>query len=81
MLQLEALVNQMGPLIDSELEKVDRKHAQMTQLSRDLVVAFNLYHKLMKEPEQPMYMPPYSLGHQPQMVMIYFQLSIYLKFY
>lgn len=60
MLQLEAQVNQMLPLIDTELERVDRKHAQLTQLSKDLVDANNLYHSLMREPERPMssnYMP------------------------
>ena len=40
----------MGPLIDNELERVDRKHAQLTQLSADLVEALNLYHTLMREP-------------------------------
>lgn len=39
----------MGPLIDAELEKVDRKHAQLTQLSSDLVEALSLYHTLMRE--------------------------------
>nr|CAD7401307.1 unnamed protein product [Timema poppensis] len=43
-------VNAMGPLIDQELERVDRKHAQLTQLSSDLVEALNLYHTLMREP-------------------------------
>ena len=46
-------VNSMGPLIDQELERVDRKHAQLTQLSCDLVEALNLYHTLMKEPVAP----------------------------
>lgn len=40
----------MGPLIDAALEKVDRRHAQLTQLSSDLVDALNLYHMLMREP-------------------------------
>lgn len=40
----------MGPLIDMELERVDRKHARLTQLSADLVDALNLYHTLMREP-------------------------------
>lgn len=43
----------MGPLIDAELERVDRKHAQLTQLSSDLVEALNLYHSLMREPTGP----------------------------
>lgn len=48
MLRLENVVNQMGPLIDSELERVDRKHAQLTQLSSDLIDTINLYHSLMQ---------------------------------
>ncbi|XP_069685533.1 signal transducing adapter molecule 1 isoform X1 [Periplaneta americana] len=53
MLSLEEQVNAMGPLIDQELERVDRKHAQLTQLSSDLVEALNLYHTLMREPAVP----------------------------
>lgn len=53
MLVLEREVNNMGPLIDSELERVDRKHAQLTQLSADLVEALSLYHTLMREPGVP----------------------------
>ncbi|KAH8412935.1 hypothetical protein KR009_006882 [Drosophila setifemur] len=49
MLRLEQEVHQMGPLIDAELERVDRKHAQLTQLSSDLVDAINLYHALMRD--------------------------------
>ncbi|KAH8378208.1 hypothetical protein KR093_010069 [Drosophila rubida] len=49
MLQLEQQVHQMGPLIDAELERVDRKHAQLTQLSSDLVESINLYHRLMRD--------------------------------
>ncbi|XP_055598474.1 signal transducing adapter molecule 1 [Uranotaenia lowii] len=58
MLRLEQVVNQMGPLIDTELERVDRKHAQLTQLSSDLVEAINLYHTLMREPDRSMMMGP-----------------------
>ena len=53
----------MGPLIDAELEKVDRKHAQLTQLSSNLVDALNLYHSLMREqpyPGHPMADPTYG---------------------
>lgn len=46
-------VTAMGPLIDAALEKVDRRHAQLTQLSSDLVDALNLYHTLMREPAPP----------------------------
>lgn len=46
-------VTAMGPLIDAALEKVDRRHAQLTQLSSDLVDALNLYHTLMREPPTP----------------------------
>ncbi|XP_043279608.1 signal transducing adapter molecule 1 isoform X2 [Venturia canescens] len=50
MLELEEQVTAMGPLIDAALEKVDRRHAQLTQLSSDLVDALNLYHTLMRDP-------------------------------
>lgn len=49
MLRLENEVHQMGPLIDAELERVDRKHAQLTMLSSNLVEAINLYHTLMRD--------------------------------
>lgn len=39
----------MGPLIDAELERVDKKNAQLTQLSTELVNALGLYHHLMRE--------------------------------
>lgn len=67
MLQLEHMVNQMGPLIDTELERVDRRHAQLTQLSSDLVEAINLYHTLMREPDRSMMMGPpgYGMGGYP----------------
>lgn len=67
MLQLEQMVNQMGPLIDTELERVDRRHAQLTQLSADLVEAINLYHTLMREPDRSMMMGPpgYGMGGYP----------------
>lgn len=67
---LEERVNAMGPLIDAELERVDRKHAHLTQLSADLVEALNLYHTLMREPSHskhhfrppmhPMMVPPHQ---------------------
>ena len=39
----------MNPLIDQELESVDRKHMDLTVLNGKLVDAFEMYHKLMKE--------------------------------
>lgn len=36
----------MGPMIDAELERVDRRHAQLTRLSTELVDALNLYHQV-----------------------------------
>lgn len=68
MLRLENVVNQMGPLIDSELERVDRKHAQLTQLSSDLIDTINLYHSLMRETERAPAMGLYSgFPHQQPM--------------
>lgn len=63
MLRLENMVNQMGPLIDSELERVDRKHAQLTQLSSDLIETINMYHSLMRETDRA---PPMMNMYAPQ---------------
>lgn len=49
MFTLEAQVDRMLPLIDSELECIDRHHAKLTQLSTSLVEAINMYHTLMRE--------------------------------
>ncbi|XP_037038759.1 signal transducing adapter molecule 2 isoform X2 [Bradysia coprophila] len=78
MLQLESQVNQMLPLIDTELERVDRKHAQLTQLSSDLVEAMNLYHTLMREPDRSVnpYMNfpnPHSMYGNPPMSGMFMQ--------
>ena len=58
----------MGPLIDTALEKVDKQHAKLTQLSSDLVDAMNLYHMLMREPAISSYtlpkMPPQQMVYQ-----------------
>lgn len=63
MLRLEQEVHQMGPLIDAELERVDRKHAQLTQLSSDLVDAINLYHSLMRDDRMGLSVGPMSGGY------------------
>ena len=36
-------------MIDTELERVDRRLAQLTRLSTELVDALNLYHQLMRD--------------------------------
>ena len=61
----EEHVNQMGPMIDAELESVDRRHAQLTRLSTELVDALNLYHQLMHENVPP---PSYGMATQPPIV-------------
>lgn len=40
----------MGPLIDTELEKIDRKHMTIMELNQKLVDALQMYHGLMKMP-------------------------------
>ena len=67
----------MGPLIDQELEKVDREHADLTGLNYKLVEAFSMYHKLMKaapvygyqlktqQPGQPGMIPQGAVGGMP----------------
>ena len=69
---LENHVNKMGPLIDNELEGVDRRLAQLTRLSTELVDSLNLYHQLMRDmPAQTYQMPaaaaPYGMGGLPGM--------------
>ncbi|KAG1714174.1 Signal transducing adapter molecule 1 [Nymphon striatum] len=49
LISLEDQCSAMGPLIDLQLEKIDRKHANLTTLSRQLVDALNMYHSLMRE--------------------------------
>lgn len=77
----------MLPLIDSELERIDRNHAKLTQLSGNLVDAINMYHTLMRDAEtvghygmmpsqQPhqMYRPP---NHMPTNGMYNPQANLY----
>ncbi|KAL3188857.1 hypothetical protein MRX96_003016 [Rhipicephalus microplus] len=40
----------MGPLIEQELERIDRRHASLVAASRQLTDAFTLYHSLMRAP-------------------------------
>lgn len=39
----------MMPLIDSQIEKIDKRHAELTSLNQQLNSALNLYHDLMRE--------------------------------
>merc|ERR1739844_12929 len=59
---LEEQVNGMAPLIDTELELVDRRHAQLTRISTELVDALNLYHQLMHEGQPMQQHPGYGIG-------------------
>ncbi|XP_072021868.1 signal transducing adapter molecule 1-like [Amphiura filiformis] len=68
MLVLEDTCNRMGPLIDQELEKVDREHADLTGLNYRLVEAFSMYHKLMKA--APVYGYTLKGGPQPGMMAV-----------
>nr|XP_049708091.1 signal transducing adapter molecule 1 [Helicoverpa armigera] len=59
--RLEAAAHGMGALVDAALERADRRHARLTQLSADLVDALNLYHELMRAPPlllAPLHPPP-----------------------
>lgn len=71
----------MGPLIDTELERIDRKHAQLTQLSSDLVEALNLYHTLMPGPVSAVTKVPFGFppGMQPMQSMVNPSLIYYGK--
>ncbi|CAG2106878.1 unnamed protein product, partial [Medioppia subpectinata] len=49
LLILEEQCTAMAPLIDQELQHVDRKHAGLTAANQQLTSALNLYHSLMRE--------------------------------
>ncbi|XP_033727539.1 signal transducing adapter molecule 1-like isoform X2 [Pecten maximus] len=53
MLRLEETCKGMGPLIDTELEKIDRKHASLCEINSKVVDALQMYHNLMKEDPNP----------------------------
>lgn len=53
MLRLENQCSRMGPLIDTELEKIDKKHASLCELNSKVVEAMQMYHNLMKETPAP----------------------------
>ncbi|XP_055954930.1 signal transducing adapter molecule 1 [Patella vulgata] len=65
MLALEEQCKQMGPLIDTELEKIDKKHADLVDLNKKVIDALQMYHQLMKEQPYGVYQkntPVYSGG-------------------
>ncbi|XP_077990717.1 signal transducing adapter molecule 2-like [Glandiceps talaboti] len=64
MLILEDQCKQMGPLIDTELEKIDRKHAELTAMNEKLRQALEMYHQLMKD--APYYAYSYKQVQQQQ---------------
>uniref|UniRef100_A0A023GKB7 Putative signal transducing adaptor protein stam/stam2 n=1 Tax=Amblyomma triste TaxID=251400 RepID=A0A023GKB7_AMBTT len=53
LLALEERCAGMGPLIEQELERIDRRHASLTAASRQLADALTLYHGLMRAPAPP----------------------------
>ncbi|KAK3087397.1 hypothetical protein FSP39_005418 [Pinctada imbricata] len=53
MLNLEERCKMMGPLIDTELEKIDKKHAGLCELNTKVMEALQMYHNLMKENPTP----------------------------
>lgn len=53
MLQLEEQCKAMGPLIDCELEKIDKKYAGLCELNTKIMESLQMYHNLMKETPTP----------------------------
>ncbi|XP_052250279.1 signal transducing adapter molecule 1-like isoform X2 [Dreissena polymorpha] len=60
MVQLEEQCKVMGPLIDAELEKIDRKHADLCGINTKVLEALQMYHSLMKETPLPFKYTTYS---------------------
>lgn len=63
LLPLEEQCKIMGPLIDAELERIDKKHASLVELNLKVMDALQMYHNLMKE-NPGFYMPHQSGPHQ-----------------
>lgn len=61
-LNLEDQCHAMGPLLDQELEKIDRKHATLTKLCQELMESLNMYHGLMRESPSVVAQPPPPAG-------------------
>ncbi|GAB1603030.1 signal transducing adapter molecule 1-like [Argonauta hians] len=59
LLSLEEQCKIMGPLIDTELERIDKKHANLVELNMKVMDALQMYHNLMKD--NPVF---YTLSHQ-----------------
>lgn len=51
--QLEAECNAMAPLVDPELEKVDKRVLMLSDLNQQLLDAFQMYHDLMSRSALP----------------------------
>lgn len=65
MLQLEEQCKAMGPLIDAELEKIDKKHADLCGINAKVLEALQMYHNLMKESPMPFAYKQSVSGYNP----------------
>lgn len=63
---LEAQVNAMGPMIEAQLEQLDKKHSQLTQLCTELLEAVKLYNIFMKDPSVAVYAASNNPQTEPQ---------------
>ncbi|PAA64791.1 hypothetical protein BOX15_Mlig023790g1 [Macrostomum lignano] len=63
---LEERCRQMAPLIDSEIEQLDRKYLELHQLNTRLAEAFQMYHNLMSASAPPPPPPPPPQAQQQQ---------------
>ncbi|XP_060566645.1 signal transducing adapter molecule 2-like [Ruditapes philippinarum] len=65
MLQLEEQCKAMGPLIDAELEKIDKRHAELCGINTKVLEALQMYHNLMKETPMPYAYKQSMSGYNP----------------
>ncbi|KAI7684834.1 Signal transducing adapter molecule 1 [Sarcoptes scabiei] len=75
LIKLEEHCLAMMPLIDQQMEEIDKKHALMTSLNQQLNSALNLYHELMRESILIEQMNSMKLNQQPNVPINSYQQS------
>ncbi|XP_015783047.1 signal transducing adapter molecule 1 [Tetranychus urticae] len=77
LIQLEEQCMQMNDLIDQELEKIDKKHADLTGANQKLTESLKMYHSLMKDAYPLTTTGHYSSNYMPMRGQMYQAPQVY----